>query len=151
MNRVSGYYDFKRSKEGIALSPGKISLKPSASLPTTGPPPSTKPSKPIKPPIIHWMPTGRGCTWQIYVRQPAHRPAAQRASCNASASLASAEQPTLGTNSLHKNRNVLPFSNQYVNQKIENAHAILKDIGKRDGSIPGFNSSSSKTGSRYWD
>lgn len=35
-----------------------------------------------------------------------------------------------------KNGNMLPVSNQYVNQKSENAHAILKDVGKRVGSVP---------------
>lgn len=35
-----------------------------------------------------------------------------------------------------KNGNRLPFSNQYVNRKIENAHAMLSDVGKRVGSVP---------------
>ncbi|WP_454098470.1 T7SS effector LXG polymorphic toxin [Metabacillus sp. SLBN-84] len=35
-----------------------------------------------------------------------------------------------------KNGNMLPVSNQYVNQKIENAHAILNDVGKQVGSFP---------------
>ncbi|TDL79289.1 transposase [Peribacillus frigoritolerans] len=35
-----------------------------------------------------------------------------------------------------KNGYMLPVSNQYVNQKIENAHAILKDIRKKVGSVP---------------
>ncbi|MGG4491311.1 T7SS effector LXG polymorphic toxin [Metabacillus idriensis] len=34
-----------------------------------------------------------------------------------------------------KNGNMLPFSNQYVNRKIESAHAILRDVGKRVGSV----------------
>ncbi len=35
-----------------------------------------------------------------------------------------------------KNGNMLPFSNQFVNQKIGKAHAILSDVGKRVGSVP---------------
>jgi predicted ribonuclease toxin of YeeF-YezG toxin-antitoxin module len=35
-----------------------------------------------------------------------------------------------------KNGGLLPYSNRIVNQKIESAHAILADIGKRVGGLP---------------
>jgi hypothetical protein len=35
-----------------------------------------------------------------------------------------------------KSGGLLPYSNRFVNQKIESAHAILADIGKRVGGLP---------------